>query len=289
MIAAETRETDAARLDALRAQAAEAAARLLDSPPEELLLLPPRAIPKTSSGKLRRAATRTLYEQGRLGRRPESLARQVLRLFAAGVLPQARRTGAAMASLLYAGWWWCVLIGCAAVAWPGVLLLPRRRWRWALLRRLARLALRLMRIRLEVIGAWPAVPRPMFVTNHASYFDSVVLAAVLPGQPAFVAKKELAAQKIAGPFLRALGTLFVERSDPEGGVEDTRKALAAAEVGRALVFFPEGTFTRAPGLLPFRLGAFVIAAQLRLHVIPVALRGTRSVLRGEQWWPRRHA
>jgi len=72
-------------------------------------------------------------------------------------------------------------------------------------------------------------------------------------------------------------------------VADTRKALTAAEAGRALAFFPEGTFTRAPGLLPFRMGAFVIAAHCGLHVIPVALHGTRSVLRGEQWWPRRHA
>ena len=288
VVAAETRETDAARLKALRAQAAEAAARLLDTPPEELLLLPPRSIPTTSSGKLRRSATRALYEQGRLGRRPDSLIRQELRLLASGVLPQARRTATATAALVYAGWWWAVLLACAAIAWSGVLLLPRRRWRWALLHRLARLALRLMRIRLTVTGAWPAVSRPMFVTNHASYFDSVVLTAVLPGEPVFVAKQELASQKIAGPFLRALGTLFVERADPQGSVADTGKALAAAQAGRALVFFPEGTFTRAPGVLPFRLGAFVIAAQLGLQVIPLALHGTRSVLRGEQWWPRRH-
>src|SRR5271166_2419892 len=289
VVAAETRETDAARLDMLRAEAAEAASRLLDSPPEELLLLPPRSIPKTSSGKLRRAAARALYEQKRLGQQPDSPARQVLRLFVAGLLPQARGAGSAILSVVYAGWWWGVLISCATIAWSGVLLLPRLPWRWALLRRLARLALKLMAIRLDVIGAWPAIPRPMFVTNHTSYFDSVVLAAVLPGQPIFVAKKELAPQKIAGPFLRALDTLFVDRSDPEGGVADTRKALTAAEAGRALAFFPEGTFTRAPGLLPFRMGAFVIAAHCGLHVIPVALHGTRSVLRGEQWWPRRHA
>ncbi len=288
VVAAETREVDPARLAALRAQATEAAAHLLDTPPEELLLLPPRAIPKTSSGKLRRSAIRALYEQGLLGRRPESPARQVLRLLAAGVVPQARRAWAALTALLYAGWWWAVLLACAVAAWPGVRLLPAERWRWALLRRLARLMLWLMRIRVTVTGAWPAVARPMFVTNHASYFDSVVLTSILPGQPAFVAKQELASQRIAGPFLRALGTLFVDRSDPEGGVADTGKALAAARAGRPLVFFPEGTFVRAPGLLPFRLGAFVIAAQLGLQVVPVALQGTRSVLRGEQWWPRRH-
>ena len=287
VVAAETRETDPACLERLRTQAAEAAGRLLDAPPENLILLPPHSVPKTSSGKLRRTATRTLFERGLLGRRRQSVARQVTQLVAAGLLPQARRAGATAIAAAYASWWWFVLIGCAAIAWPGVLLLPRLAWRWSLLHRLARLTLRLMGIRLEMTGAWPAMPKPMFVINHASYFDTVVLAAALPDEPAFVAKKELQSQAIAGPFVRALGTLFVNRSDPEGGVEDTRKAMMAAEAGRALVFFPEGTFSRAPGLLPFRLGAFVIAAQQGLQVVPVALRGTRSVLRGEQWWPRR--
>ena len=60
-----------------------------------------------------------------------------------------------------------------------------------------------------------------------------------------------------------------------------------ARAGRKLVFLPEGTFTRAPGLLPFRLGAFVIAARESLKVLPVTLRGTRSVLRSGHWFPRR--
>jgi 1-acyl-sn-glycerol-3-phosphate acyltransferase len=91
---------------------------------------------------------------------------------------------------------------------------------------------------------------------------------------------------VAGPFLRALGTLFVERSDPEGGIADTQSALGAARAGRMLAFFPEGTFTRVYGLRPFRLGAFVIAAQLQLGVVPVTLCGTRSILRDGQWLPR---
>jgi 1-acyl-sn-glycerol-3-phosphate acyltransferase len=289
VIAAETRETDPARRDVLRDQAIEAALRLLDAPPEELLLLPPRSIPKTSSGKLRRSEARRLYEQGQLERRPESPARQVLRLVAAGAVPQARRLGRQAGALAYGAWWWCVVALCGLVAWPGVVLLPRLSWRWALLRGLARAAFRLMGIGLDVSRDPAAVTRPLYVVNHASYVDGLVLAAVLPGQPVFVAKKELDAQAVAGPFLRALGTLFVDRTDPEGGVEDTQTALAAAQAGRALVFFPEGTFTRAPGLRPFRLGAFVIAARAGLSVVPVALRGTRSVLRGEQWWPRRHA
>jgi 1-acyl-sn-glycerol-3-phosphate acyltransferase len=113
------------------------------------------------------------------------------------------------------------------------------------------------------------------------------MAAIVPGEPAFVAKRELDAQYVAGPFLRALGALFVERTDPEGGIADTRAALAAAQAGRMLALFPEGTFRRAYGLRPFRLGAFVIAVQQKLGVVPVTLCGTRSILRDGNWLPRR--
>ena len=52
------------------------------------------------------------------------------------------------------------------------------------------------------------------------------------------------------------------------------------------MFFAEGTLTRVPGLMPFKLGAFAAAAKTGRPVIPVALRGTRSILRGDQWFPR---
>jgi 1-acyl-sn-glycerol-3-phosphate acyltransferase len=125
------------------------------------------------------------------------------------------------------------------------------------------------------------------VANHASYLDGLVLTAVIPGELSFVAKEEFAGNLVAGPFLRRIGTLFVRRTDPRGGVEDTSAALDAARAGERVVSFPEGTFTRMPGLLDFRLGAFLVAAQSGVPVVPVAIRGTRSVLRAGQWLPRR--
>ena len=57
--------------------------------------------------------------------------------------------------------------------------------------------------------------------------------------------------------------------------------------GHPLLFFAEGTFTRIPGLMPFHLGAFSVAAQTNAAVIPVSIRGTRSILRADDWLPRR--
>jgi 1-acyl-sn-glycerol-3-phosphate acyltransferase len=78
-------------------------------------------------------------------------------------------------------------------------------------------------------------------------------------------------------------------TDLERGIQDARVALGAASLGDPLLFFAEGTFQRAPGLLPFHVGAFTVAAAAGVPVIPVAVRGTRSILRGDQWFPRRGA
>jgi 1-acyl-sn-glycerol-3-phosphate acyltransferase len=155
--------------------------------------------------------------------------------------------------------------------------------------RLARVALFALRIPASVRLAAPWQARAVLATNHSSYLDGLVLSAVLPGELIFVAKQELASQRVAGPFLRALGTLFVERNDPTASLEGEHAVFEAVQGGRRIVMFPEGTFERAPGLLPFRLGAFTIAARASIPVVPIAISGTRSILRGDQWFPRRGA
>jgi 1-acyl-sn-glycerol-3-phosphate acyltransferase len=86
-----------------------------------------------------------------------------------------------------------------------------------------------------------------------------------------------------------LGALFVDRLDLAGGQADTATIIEVARQGRVLVSFPEGTFTRRAGLSEFYLGAFKVAAEANLPVVPGALRGTRSMLRSNQWFPRRSA
>ncbi len=125
----------------------------------------------------------------------------------------------------------------------------------------------------------------MLAFNHASYMDAVVVAAALPGEPTYVAKKELADQLFAGPLLRRLGVMFLERFDVANSLADLESVTAAGRDARVLVFFPEGTFTRRAGLSGFYLGAFSVAAHAGLPVVPGILRGTRTMLRGEQWFP----
>jgi 1-acyl-sn-glycerol-3-phosphate acyltransferase len=169
-----------------------------------------------------------------------------------------------------------------------VMIAPTLARRWRVVRGVARTMLEAIGAPVEIAGLERLPPgAAVLAFNHSSYVDVTLLAAVLPGEPAFVAKRELARQMFAGPFLRRLGCLFVERFDLAASVADAKELVAAARQGRKLVIFPEGTFTRRPGLSGFYLGAFKIAAEAGLPVCPGILRGTRSMLRGEQWFPRR--
>jgi hypothetical protein len=104
ILLAETRETDAASLAALRKIVEDTVTPLLDAAPDDVVLVPPNTIPKTSSGKLRRASARELFEQGRLLDRPQPLWRQMLRFGLAGVKQRFRRARRLSGEYLYAAW-----------------------------------------------------------------------------------------------------------------------------------------------------------------------------------------
>jgi 1-acyl-sn-glycerol-3-phosphate acyltransferase len=116
------------------------------------------------------------------------------------------------------------------------------------------------------------------VANHASYLDGLVFTAALPARFGFVIKREMSAVPLAGLFLRRIGSEFVDRFDRHRSAADARRMLRNAASGHSLVFFPEGTFTRTPGLLKFHTGAFVTAARAACPVIPAVVRGTRAAL-----------
>jgi len=75
------------------------------------------------------------------------------------------------------------------------------------------------------------------------------------------------------------GCAFLERVDAARGVEDTGELERRILSGESLIVFSKRTFRRQPGLTPFHLGALRCAARARLPLVPVALIGTRSLLR----------
>ncbi len=285
VVVAETRVAEAEARQALRRRIAELARAHLGAPADDIVLAGARVVLKTSSGKIRRAACRELYERGVLGAAQRPVALQLARLALSAAFGAARRLARRIGGWLYALYAW-LLFALAAIAGGAVLcVLPgkRTRERWTHAVALALMRLSGLEVRVHGAATLPAI----FAANHASYVDSVILAAVLPAGAHFVAKREFASVPLVGWLLPRFGTRFVERFAAQAAIEDARELAEAARAGESLVLFPEGTFTRAPGIGAFHMSAFVAAAQSGRPLVPVALRGTRSVLRDGSWLPRR--
>jgi 1-acyl-sn-glycerol-3-phosphate acyltransferase len=284
---AETRETDPNARAALQARAHELMTDIAGTPPDEVVLVPPRTVPKTSSGKIRRSAARDLYVRGGIGEKKPAVWSQILRLAVSGAGAKGRRAIRRAGETLYAIWWWAILSAAFVFGIAAVMILPKRKLRWRVLRAICRTALRLMGIPVAISGI-ERLPQQgaVAIFNHSSYTDVLILTAVLPGEPAIVAKKELSGQLLVGQVLRRLGIPYVDRYETAASLADTQVLIDIARQGRTLVVFPEGTFTRRAGLTGFYLGAFKIAAEAELPVIPGIIRGTRSILRSDQWFPR---
>ena len=290
VVVAESRRTDAASVARLTAEVNARVNDAIGSPPDDVVIAPPNAVLKTSSGKVRRAATRRLYETGHLGKPPGAVWVQVARFWLEGFFARARRIGLDLGALGYAGWSWLVIALLAPAVWTLLLLLPAERPRWRVVATLSRLCTRLLGIRVtaEGLGHLPSREAAcIYVSNHSSYIDSMILPSVLPPMFSYVAKAELMRNPLLKWVLRRLAVLPVERFDRTKSLGDSRRINETASAGRSLLFFPEGTFVRAPGLLPFRMGAFEAAAFSGLSVVPVAIRGTRAILRSGSWRPRR--
>jgi acyl carrier protein len=289
VVLAETRSRDTALDDDLRHRINELAVSLIGGPVDDIVLAPPHTVPKTSSGKIRRVAAREYYERGPSAAAPRSVWLQFIRLVLAGIGPQLRRGVRAAQGVLFAlaGWF---IFGISLLLVFGTALVAPGRATWNMAQRCLRFFFRVCRIPVAVQGLenLPASGPFVIASNHTSYLDGAVLVAVLPWRHyAFVAKRELAGNFFSRVLVKGLGAVFVERFDVQRSAEHADALVQAAKSGVSLVVFPEGTLRRHSGLMPFRAGAFQVAAQAGIPVVPVSLRGVRSVLRDETWYPRR--
>jgi acyl carrier protein len=292
IVLAETRVSDSAQREEMLNKINELSIDLLGMPPDDVMLAPPHTVLKTSSGKLRRTASREVYERGGRAEKPAPVWQQFMRLSWSGVLPQTRRMLRACGELLYAGYAWLVFALLAPGVWLAVALVRKPAFGRAVIHYAGQLMVRLIGARVTAQGVenLPRTPA-IIVMNHTSYLDGMFLATVLP--PAFahayIVKREFASPLIPRLFFAGIGAEFVERFDAKQGLEDVEQASKVLRGGASLVFFPEGTFVRQPGLLPFRMGAFALAARAGVAVTPITIRGARAMLVGDNWFPRHGA
>lgn len=133
------------------------------------------------------------------------------------------------------------------------------------------------------------IDRPLVIaSNHQSWFDIFLLAAVLPGSLRFVAKKELARVPLLGRAMRNAGHVFIDRQNRQAAFGAYDEAAEGIRGGISAVVFPEGTRSRTGNLLPFKKGPFVLAVAAHVPLVPVYCAGTFTLLPKGHWRIRAH-
>ncbi len=284
IVVAETRGRDAARRDALRQEVTKAIVCGIGVPPDVVVIARPHAVLKTSSGKIRRAATRDAYVHGTLGR-GASATGQSIALLTESLAARAARFAGWTGRVLFTGYVLIVLLLTLPLLWAYLLVVSPGRHADRAAKRWSRLALRLCGLRLRVTGLehLTGVRSGILVANHASYIDPIVLMAAIRTDFRFIAKRRLADYPLIGTVIRKAGHATIEKADVSqrlAGAEEIATLLGNDDL---LMIFPEGTFFRPEGLLPFRLGAFRAAVDRGRPIVPLAIRGTRRILPDETW------
>jgi len=278
------REAQARIAQAITAQVTET----LGLPPNLVEVVPPNAIPKTSSGKLRRDATKQRFLSGELRSDAPPVWLQLARLATASGAGRIRSALRRTAQVAYG----CYNIAMFALflfpAWLYVLISPSRKTSARVTTAALRAYLKVAGWRVRVAGREylrENAPR-MFVANHTSYADIVVLMAALGTDYHFVAKAEVMSMPFFGTFLRKLGHFSFRREDPQSRLHQAEQIEDALRRGESVFVFPEGTFNAQSCVRPFHLGAFKAAIAAQREIVPIALDGTRRVLRDGTWLPR---
>jgi 1-acyl-sn-glycerol-3-phosphate acyltransferase len=292
VVVAETRERDAARRAVLASAVTDLVSRGLGLPPDRVELIPPNSIPKTSSGKLRREETKQLYLAGTLSASRAPAWLQIARLGTGSALRNLGREVRAGIKrgleILYGLYFGVVFLLWIVPAWVMVQFIKDHRKAGRFTSSALKILFALIGCPVRVAGKeYMETPgAKIYASNHASYFDVLPLMLGLGVPYRFVAKMEVGSMPFIGTFLKQMGHLKFDRTNPESRLRQAEEMEEFLRNGESVFVFPEGTFTGEDGVRPFQLGAFKAAVATGAPIIPVSLAGTRRFLRDGTYLPR---
>jgi 1-acyl-sn-glycerol-3-phosphate acyltransferase len=292
VIAAESRERDAAKRAAIAAAVTEKVSGGLGLPPDRVEIIPPGSIPKTSSGKLRREETKQLYLAGTLSASIAPAWMQIARLAAAGAARTIGRTAISGSrrglETLYGAYVILVFFVWIVPTWLIVQLIKNEKAAGRFTSAALKVLFALVGCRVRVVGKqYMETPgAKIYASNHTSYFDVLPLMLGLGVPYRFVAKMEVARMPFIGTFLKQMGHLRFDRTDANSRLRQAEEMEHLLRQGDSVFVFPEGTFAQEDGIRPFQLGAFKAAVVTGAPIIPVSLAGTRRFLRDGTYLPR---
>lgn len=125
----------------------------------------------------------------------------------------------------------------------------------------------------------------VFVANHQSQSDIIAIF-MMGAQFRWLSKDSVFRIPFIGWAMRAIGYVAVRRGDKSSHFQCMEDSKAHLRRGTSMVFFPEGTRSRDGTLAPFKMGAFKLASEAGVPVVPITLVGTHRLLPKGSWYPR---
>ncbi len=118
----------------------------------------------------------------------------------------------------------------------------------------------------------------VFVSNHLSNFDIIVLMGYIKKPKAFIAKKELSKFPVFSTWMRYLNCVFIERGNPRKALLSIIEGAHKLKQGHSMVIFPEGTRSMDARLKAFKPGSLKLAIKAGVPIVPVTLKGTNDIM-----------
>jgi len=182
---------------------------------------------------------------------------------------------------------WLYMLAAGMVSLPWLLISRRLDFTYALARLGIRGLLAIAGIRITVTGrehlASAGARARLYMANHQSNLDPPILLSLLPGEIAFLAKRELFRVPLLGILLRVGRLVPVDRANREAARASIASAAEAVRGGRPFLIFPEGSRSPSRQLLEFKKGPFYLAEHSGADVIPVAIQGSGDCMPKGQW------
>jgi 1-acyl-sn-glycerol-3-phosphate acyltransferase len=144
----------------------------------------------------------------------------------------------------------------------------------------ARMLLWLTSTRVEVIGRENVLMnRPqIFMANHQSDFDILIVLAHIPGQFRWIAKKELFKIPVFGKAMKNAGYIEIDRQNHEKALKSLDEAAQKIREGKSVVTFPEGTRSTDGKIRPFKQGMFHLAIRSGVPIVPISIIGASEIM-----------
>ncbi len=118
----------------------------------------------------------------------------------------------------------------------------------------------------------------VYVSNHASLYDIPAVVLAIDRHMRFIAKKEIARIPVFG-WAVARANIMVDRKSVPDAARSIERAAKRIALGESVILFAEGTRTRDGKLLPFKRGAFSLAIQAGVPVVPLTILGSYNIMR----------